>query len=144
VPVPISTRRPTRPGHARITRRGTGRHGSSATTDRTEFVPADFLRRSAYEFPDKIAVVHGERTTTYREFEQRLNWLTSALRAAGIQPDESGPVLRAQPPGIAGDPWSPEFDADLIRLRTKKGMRIAYAKGRLRQATQAQARQKAC
>jgi len=86
----------------------------------------------AYVFPDKIAVVHGERRTTDREFEQRLNWLTSALRAAGIQPDESGPVLRTQPPGIAGDPWSPEFDADLIRLRTKKGMRIAYAKGRLR------------
>jgi len=29
-----------------------------------------------------------------------------------------------------------EFEADLIRLRTREGMKIAKAKGRLRQATQ--------
>ena len=29
-------------------------------------------------------------------------------------------------------PWSPEFEADLIRARTREGMRVAKAKGRLR------------
>ena len=36
-----------------------------------------------------------------------------------------------------------EFEADLIRLRTREGMKIAKAKGRLRQATQTEPRQEA-
>jgi DNA invertase Pin-like site-specific DNA recombinase len=33
-----------------------------------------------------------------------------------------------------------EFESDLIRMRTREGMKVAKAKGRLRQAAQAQAR----
>jgi fatty-acyl-CoA synthase len=50
---------------------------------RTELTPVSFLRRSAYLFPDKIAVVHGPRRYTYRQFEERVNRLASRLRAAG-------------------------------------------------------------
>jgi fatty-acyl-CoA synthase len=52
--------------------------------DRTELTPVSFLTRSAYVFPDKPAVVHGERRYTYREFEARVNRLASALRRAGL------------------------------------------------------------
>ena len=52
---------------------------------RTELSPVSFLRRSAYVFPDKVAVVHGERRTTYREFDDRVNRLASALAAAGVE-----------------------------------------------------------
>jgi acyl-CoA synthetase (AMP-forming)/AMP-acid ligase II len=52
---------------------------------RTELTPISFLRRSAYIFPDKTAIVHGERRYTYREFEQRVNRLASRLRADGLQ-----------------------------------------------------------
>jgi acyl-CoA synthetase (AMP-forming)/AMP-acid ligase II len=52
---------------------------------RTELTPVAFLRRSAYVFPDKTAVVHGERRYTYRQFEERANRLASALRAAGLR-----------------------------------------------------------
>ena len=52
---------------------------------RTELTPLSFLRRSAYMFPDKTAVVHGERRYTYREFEERVNRLASRLRDAGFQ-----------------------------------------------------------
>src|SRR4030095_2790796 len=38
---------------------------------RTELSPVSFLTRSAYVFPDKIAVVHGARRYTYRELEAR-------------------------------------------------------------------------
>ena len=38
---------------------------------RSELSPVSFLRRSAYVYPDKVAVVHGERRSTYREFEER-------------------------------------------------------------------------
>src|SRR5215470_6246590 len=52
---------------------------------RTELTPVSFLRRSAYVFPDKLAVVHGERRYTYRQFEERANRLASGLRAAGLR-----------------------------------------------------------
>src|SRR5438552_15300059 len=52
---------------------------------RTELSPLSFLTRSAYVFPDKTAVVHGARRYTYRQFEERVDRLASALRAAGMQ-----------------------------------------------------------
>src|SRR5258706_6116217 len=51
---------------------------------RTELSPLSFLTRSAYVFPDKTAVVHGARRYTYRQLEERVNRLASALRAAGL------------------------------------------------------------
>jgi acyl-CoA synthetase (AMP-forming)/AMP-acid ligase II len=51
---------------------------------RTELTPVSFLERSAYVFPDKVAVVHGERRYTYRQFEERAHRLASALRHAGL------------------------------------------------------------
>src|SRR5256886_16964683 len=51
---------------------------------RTELSPVSFLTRSAYLFPDKIAVVHGARRYTYRQLEERVNRLASALRAARL------------------------------------------------------------
>ena len=51
---------------------------------RTELTPVSFLERSAYVFPDKVAVVHGERGYTYRQFEERVNRLGSGLRKAGL------------------------------------------------------------
>jgi len=42
---------------------------------RTELTPVSFLRRSAYVFPDKTAVVHGDRRYTYRQLEERANRL---------------------------------------------------------------------
>src|SRR5919109_2548381 len=52
---------------------------------RTELTPVAFLRRSAYVFPDKTAVVHGGRRYTYRHFEDRANRLASGLRALGLR-----------------------------------------------------------
>ena len=55
---------------------------------RTELTPVGFLRRSAYVFPDKPAVVYGERRYTYREFEERVNRLASRLRDTGLHKGE--------------------------------------------------------
>jgi fatty-acyl-CoA synthase len=52
---------------------------------RTELTPVSFLRRSAYVFPDRPAIVHGERRYTYRQFEERVNRLASGLRALGLR-----------------------------------------------------------
>jgi len=51
---------------------------------RTELTPVSFLHRTAYVFPDRIAVIHGERRYTYRQLEERVNRLASALRGAGM------------------------------------------------------------
>ena len=52
---------------------------------RTELTPVSFLERSASVFPDKTAVVHGDRKYTYREFAERVNRLASQLRDIGMQ-----------------------------------------------------------
>ncbi len=52
---------------------------------RTELTPVSFLRRSAYMFPEKTAIVHGERRYTYREFEERVNRLASHLKDSDLQ-----------------------------------------------------------
>jgi len=51
---------------------------------RTELNPVDFLHRSAYIYPDKIAVVQGERRYAYRELAERSWRLASALRSSGL------------------------------------------------------------
>ncbi len=52
---------------------------------RTELTPVSFIRRSGYVFPDKLAIVHGDRRYTYGQFEERVSRLASALRAAGLR-----------------------------------------------------------
>jgi fatty-acyl-CoA synthase len=56
----------------------------SAKVYRTELTPLSFLRRSAYLFPEKTAVIYGERRYTYKEFEERVNRLASRLREADL------------------------------------------------------------
>ena len=57
-------------------------------TYRTELSPVSFLRRSAYVYPGKVAVVHGDRRYTYRELDERVNRLASALILAGLAPGD--------------------------------------------------------
>ena len=45
----------------------------------------DFLRRAADLYPEKLAIVDGERRYTYRDFQARANQLSRALTRLGIQ-----------------------------------------------------------
>jgi fatty-acyl-CoA synthase len=51
---------------------------------RSELNPVDFLYRAAYMYPDKAAVVDGERRYSYRQLAERSWRLANALRAAGL------------------------------------------------------------
>lgn len=51
---------------------------------RTELTPLSFLKRSAYIFPEKIAISHGSRTYTYKNLESRVHRLASQLRKLGL------------------------------------------------------------
>ncbi len=50
----------------------------------TPLTPADFLERSAAIWPNKVAVIHGDRQVVYREFRRRSRCLASALVRCGI------------------------------------------------------------
>src|SRR3954453_22612532 len=56
----------------------------SAKVYRTELTPLSFLRRSAYMFPEKSAVIYGNRRYAYKQFEERVNRLASCLREADL------------------------------------------------------------
>ncbi|MCZ6795202.1 MAG: long-chain-fatty-acid--CoA ligase [Planctomycetota bacterium] len=47
--------------------------------------PLSFLERSRAVYPEKTAVVYGERRITYREFADRVHRLASALRDSGLE-----------------------------------------------------------
>ena len=68
---------------------------------RTELSPVSFLTRSAYVFPDKVAVIHGARRYTLPEFEARVNRLASALRLAGLAKQRPGRVPLPEHPADA-------------------------------------------
>ncbi|MBN8442976.1 MAG: acyl-CoA synthetase [Dechloromonas sp.] len=46
--------------------------------------PLTFIERSAYIYPDRVAVVHGKRSYTWRESYTRARRLGSALRQLGV------------------------------------------------------------
>ena len=52
---------------------------------RSELNPVSFLLRSEFVYPDKVAVVHGERRYTYREMGERVRRLAAGLRDAGLE-----------------------------------------------------------
>ncbi|HEY1590509.1 MAG TPA: acyl--CoA ligase family protein [Solirubrobacteraceae bacterium] len=70
---------------------------------RTELNPVDFLRRSAYVYPEKVAVVDGDRRFSYRDLANRSWRLANALRSAGLSKGDrvatllfnSAPMLEA-------------------------------------------------
>ena len=59
-------------------------HTAPATVHRSELNPVDFLYRAAYVYPDKVAVVDGERRYSYRQLAERSWRLANALRSAGL------------------------------------------------------------
>jgi acyl-CoA synthetase (AMP-forming)/AMP-acid ligase II len=64
-----------------------GVSSGSADTNRvfrTELDPVHFLRRAAYMYPEKIAVVDGARRSSYSELAERSWRLANALRSAGM------------------------------------------------------------
>src|SRR5262245_38194038 len=52
----------------------------------TPLTPLAFLQRSAAVFPDKIAVVSGERRLTYAGLAEEATRVARGLRACGVQP----------------------------------------------------------
>ena len=96
--------------------------GAGGRPYRTELSPVSFLRRSAYVFPDKVAVVHGERRTTYREFDERVNRLASALAASGVERGDRVAFLAPNIPAMLEAHYGvPAAGAVLVSVNTRLG-----------------------
>ena len=62
--------------------------------------PLSYLERAAAVFPDQVAIIHGARRTTYRDFHARAKKLGSALAKRGIKRGDTVAVLMANTPGM--------------------------------------------
>ena len=62
--------------------------------------PLSFLKRTASVYPDRLAVVHGDRRFTWRETERRCRALASALTGLGIGKGDTVAVFAPNVPAI--------------------------------------------
>ena len=97
-------------------------HESQEKVYRTELTPVSFLRRSAYVYPDKVAVVHGDRRYTYRQFEERVNRLASRLRDAELRKGDRVAFLAPNiPPLLEAHFAVPAAGCVLVPINTRLG-----------------------
>jgi len=95
---------------------------------RTELTPVSFLERSTLIFPNKIAVVHGERHYTYREFAERVYRLASHLRGIGLQKHDRVAFLSPNTPPLLEAHFAvPAAGGILVAINTRLNSReIGY------------------
>jgi fatty-acyl-CoA synthase len=87
---------------------------------RSELTPLDFLKRSAYMFPEKTGVVYGERRYTYAQLEERVNRLASRLRDSGLEKGDRVAFLCPNtPPLLEGHFGVPAAGLVLVAINTR-------------------------
>ena len=90
--------------------------------------PTNFLARSVEVFPDKTAIIYGETSYTWTQFQERVFRLANALKAKGIGPgDKVAFVCPNIPPMLEAHYAVPLLGAALvsINIRLSAG-EIAY------------------
>jgi fatty-acyl-CoA synthase len=94
----------------------------------TALTPLSFLERSARVFPEKIAVVYGERRMTYQELAEAVTQVAHALRASGIQPGDRVAYLMPNLPEMLVAQFAvPLAGAVLVSVNTRlSDEEIAY------------------
>jgi fatty-acyl-CoA synthase len=60
--------------------------------------PISFLERAASTFPERVAIVHGKRHTTYAQFYERSKRLASALVKQGVRKNDTVACMLANTP----------------------------------------------
>jgi acyl-CoA synthetase (AMP-forming)/AMP-acid ligase II len=87
---------------------------------RTELTPVSFLERSASVFPEKTAIVHGDRHYTYLEFARRVYRLASHLRESGLQKHDRVAFLCPNTPALLEAHFAvPAAGGILVALNTR-------------------------
>src|SRR4029434_10624255 len=107
-----------------IFRIGVGR----AAANFAALTPLGFLPRAASIYPDRVAMIHGDRRISYREFDARARRLASALARRGIGPgDTVSAVLPNVPAMLEAHFGVPMIGPVLNSINTRLDARtIAY------------------
>ncbi|MDT7627291.1 MAG: hypothetical protein QOF99_8192 [Pseudonocardiales bacterium] len=86
----------------------------------TELTPLSYLRRSAEVYPDKTAIVYGDRRYSYAEFAEAATQVARALRASGIAPgDRVAYLLPNLPEMLVAHFAVPLAGAVLVAINTR-------------------------
>ena len=86
----------------------------------TQLTPLAFLRRSADVYPDKTAIVYGERTHTYAEFAAEATRVAHALRGSGVEPGDRVAYLMPNVPEMLVAHFAvPLAGAVLVAINTR-------------------------
>lgn len=96
----------------------------SSSVNYEPLTPLSFLRRAAFVFGDKTAVIYGDRCYTWKEFSSRVNRLSSALKDMGIKKgDKVAFLCRNLPPLLEAHYGIPQAGAVLVPLNTRLSTR---------------------
>ena len=66
----------------------------------TPLSPLSFLKRSAFVYPAKTAVIHGNRRYSYEEFYDRCRRLASSLNMTGVKQGDTVAILAPNVPEL--------------------------------------------
>ena len=101
---------------------------TSAAVNYTPLTPLSFLARSAAVYPDKTAVVYRDQRYTYRQFQQRVNRLATALQGVGVTPGDRVAFLCPNtPPMLEAHYGVPLAGAILVAINIRlSSPEIAY------------------
>ncbi len=93
---------------------------TAGSVNRSELTPLMFLQRSAAVFPNRVAVVHGDRRTTYRELAARVARLAACVRSAGLAPGDRVAILSPNTPAMLEAHYGvPEAGCVLVAINTR-------------------------
>ena len=86
------------------------------------------MDRSAYVYPDKPAIIYGDRTITYAQFYQRVNKLAGALKNCGIKKGDRVAFLVPNIPAMLEGHYGPlKIGAVLVAINIRLSAReITY------------------
>ena len=86
--------------------------------------PGLFLDRSARVYPDKVAVVYGEKQYTYQEFDQRVSRLAGALVQSGVSAGDRVAYLVPNTPQMLEGHYGPmRMGSILVAMNTRLSSR---------------------
>jgi fatty-acyl-CoA synthase len=91
------------PGRRRASAKGGTPYAGGLDRRAANYVPLtpiSFLARAAGVYPDKAAVIHGDRTFTYAEFAARCRRLASALARRGIGAGDTVAIMAPNVPAM--------------------------------------------
>ncbi|PHR28323.1 MAG: acyl-CoA synthetase [Desulfotalea sp.] len=91
-----------------------------ASVNKSILTPVEFLTRSAFVYPDKLAVVYKDQRFTYKEFAQRVYRLANALKDKGIgKGDKVAFICPNIPPMLEAHYAVPMIGAALVSINTR-------------------------